>query len=120
MMLTMRPSKASPTGTVIGAPVSHTGVPQDSPDVSPMATHLTVLIFKVLLHLQHEGLSSLRTMFRAWLIGGRGDAVIFHVDNGPDRTHNNSGDLQLMLFAFGVHRLLFALSLYAAAEGCFG
>ena len=49
--LKIRPSVFSPTGTVIGPPVSRTSVPRLRPSVASMATRAHAVVAQVLLHL---------------------------------------------------------------------
>ena len=52
--LRMRPSVASPTGTVIGAPVSRTSAPRTMPSVPPIASVRTWLLPSSLLHFERQ------------------------------------------------------------------
>ena len=52
--LKMRPSVSGPTGTVIGAPVSHASMPRRRPSVVAMATARTHVVAEVLLRLQRQ------------------------------------------------------------------
>ena len=47
----MRPSVTSPTGTVIGPPVSTTSMPRARPSVASMRDRADAVVAEVLLHL---------------------------------------------------------------------
>ena len=82
MTFMMRPSVSSPTGTVIGAPVSVTSWPRTRPSVASMAMVRTVAFAQVLRHFEHQAVAVVRGLER--VVDVRQVAVELDVDDGAD------------------------------------
>ena len=106
--LMMRPSISSPTGTMMGAPVSATGVPRTRPSVEVHGDGANRVLAEMLRHFENEAIA---------LIGGlqsiqdfRQVIVEFHVDDSADHlrdvTRGRGGSHCLVLSAVVLVRAL--------------
>ena len=82
MTLMMRPSVPSPTGTMIGAPVSVTSWPRARPSDMSIAMQRTEDLAEMLRDFEHEAVAAVGRLERVQDLGQM--AVELHVDDGAD------------------------------------